>query len=266
MSLIESFPERLRKYRKSQGWTQQELAKQWSFSTETISSWERGIRTPSIQQIPHLADVLMINTDELIEAINSTNGRLGDRSKREIDFDDPKQNSLIVEFRNQEECELYIRKAARHPRKVKILTIRGEKYFIGSKSLLYHLCTAKRAKDITTEVLVLSPEAEHITEELAQKLHHSSAEEIRVKMRRRIEELKILAQQNKNFEVRCYKEKPNFKILMFDDVMFVSSYAGEEPKNDHSVAMFRMVRGGNPLFMGFERHFDELAQRAVALS
>src|SRR5947209_11120517 len=181
MSLIESFPERLRKDRKSEWWTQQELAKQWSFSTETISSWERGIRTPGIQQIPHLADVLMISTDELREAINATNGRLGGRSKREIDFDDPKQNSLIVEFRNQEECELYIRRAARHPRKVKILTIRGEKYFIGSKSLLYHLCTAKRAKDISIEVLVLSPEAEHLTEELAKKLQHRSVEEIRGK-------------------------------------------------------------------------------------
>jgi transcriptional regulator with XRE-family HTH domain len=263
MSLTESFPERLKKYRKSQGWTQQELAKQWSFSTETISSWERGIRTPSIQQIPHLADVLTISTDELVEAIN---GRLGDHGKQEIDFNDPKQSSSIVGFRNQKDCEFYIREAARRSRKVKILTIRGEQYFVGSKSLLYNLCTSKRAKDTTIEVLVLSPEADHITEELAKKLQHSSAEEIREKMRLALEHLKYLARRNGNFEVRCYNEKPNFKLLMFDNLMFVSSFAGEEPKNDRSAKMFRMVREGNPLFMGFERHFDELAKRSVSLS
>src|SRR5947209_17137749 len=103
MSLIESFPERLRKYRKSHGWTQEELANQWDYSTATISSWERGTRTPNIQQIPHLANILTISSDELIESITVTNGRTGGHSKREINFDDPKQNGLIVEFRNQEE-------------------------------------------------------------------------------------------------------------------------------------------------------------------
>jgi transcriptional regulator with XRE-family HTH domain len=262
MSLIENFPERLRKYRKSQGWTQQELAHQWNYSTATISSWERGTRTPHIQQIPHLADVLMISSDELIESINVTNGRLGDHNKQEIDFNDPKQNSLIVEFRNQEECEFYIRKAARHSRKVKILTIRGEKYFVGSKSLLSD--TLKGAKAPTIELLVLSPESRHITEGLAKKLDHGSAEEIREKMHLIRDNLKFLARRHKNFEVRCYDEKPNFKILIFDDVMFVSSYAGEEPKNDRSAEML-MIREGNTLFMGFERHFDELVKRSVSL-
>jgi transcriptional regulator with XRE-family HTH domain len=264
MSLIENFPERLRKYRKSQGWTQQELANQWNYSTATISSWERGTQTPHIQQIPHLADVLMVSTDELIETINATNGRLEGRSKREIDFDDPKQNGLIVEFRNQEECEPYIRKAAHHPRKVKILTIRGAKYFLGPKSLFYNLCTSKKTKDAVIEVLVLSLEAEHITEELAEKLQHSSGEDIRKKMRFALEYLKDLASRNRNLEVRCYNEKPNFKMLIFDDVMFVSSYAGEEPKNDRSAGM-SMLREGHTLFRGFERYFDELAKRSVSL-
>ena len=124
----------------------------------------------------------------------------------------------------------------------------------------------KRAKDTIIEVLVLSPDAEHITEELAKKLQHNSVEEIRERMRLALEHLKYLARRNGNFEVRCYNEKPNFKILMFDNVMFVTSFASDVPKNDDTAKMFRMVREGNPLFVGFERHFDELAKRSVSLS
>ena len=123
----------------------------------------------------------------------------------------------------------------------------------------------KRAKDTIIEVLVLSPDAEHITEELAKKLQHNSVEEIRERMRLALEHLKYLARRNGNFEVRCYNEKPNFKILMFDNVMFVTSFASDVPKNDDTAKMLRMVREGNPLFMGFERHFDELAKRSVSL-
>lgn len=40
----EDFPTLLKTYRKSMGWTQEELAQKWSYSFETISAWERGKR------------------------------------------------------------------------------------------------------------------------------------------------------------------------------------------------------------------------------
>ncbi len=48
----------LRTYRKSMGWTQEELAQQWSYSFETISAWERGKRTPGKQETLRLAKLL----------------------------------------------------------------------------------------------------------------------------------------------------------------------------------------------------------------
>src|SRR5260370_826607 len=51
MPSLESFPERLKIYRKTMGWTQEELAKQWSYSFETISAWERGKRKPNGEKI-----------------------------------------------------------------------------------------------------------------------------------------------------------------------------------------------------------------------
>ncbi len=175
---------------------------------------------------------------------------------------EPKRNGSFLEFPNQEACELHIRNAAHSAKKVKILTIRGEKYFVGSRSLLHDLYLSKRT---TIEMLVLSPESQHISEEHARDLGHNSAEEIRRKMRITCDYLKHIAEQNKNFKVKYYDETPNFKILLFDDVLFISSFAGGGPKNDHNVKMLQLTGDGNPLFTGLERYFDDLAKRSVSL-
>src|SRR5579885_27124 len=176
------------------------------------------------------------------------------------------QNNSVVEFLNQESCEDHIKEAARNAKKIKILTIRGEKYFLGPKSLLYEVVySLKRAGGAKIEVLVLSPDSEHITDEHASTLGHRSAEEIRTKMRIILNYLAHIASQNKNFEVRCYNEAPNFKILLFDDVMFVSSFAAGTPKNDENEKMLQISREGGPLFMGLEQHFDDLMKRSIPI-
>jgi transcriptional regulator with XRE-family HTH domain len=65
----ESFPARLTKYRKSNGWTQKQIAKKWDVSPETISAWERGRRRPDIILVPKLASELGMDRDELLEYI-----------------------------------------------------------------------------------------------------------------------------------------------------------------------------------------------------
>ena len=172
-----------------------------------------------------------------------------------------KNSRSIREFPNQMACESHIRKAAGNAKKVKILTIRGEKYFLGGpNSLLYD--SLKRTSGSSIEVLVLSPESDHITDEHARDLGHRSAEEIRQKMRITLGYLKHIVGQNKNFEVRCYNEAPNFKILIFDGIMFISTFAAGGPKNDQNVKMLRLTREGEPLFLGFERYFDDLWKRS----
>jgi hypothetical protein len=178
---------------------------------------------------------------------------------------EPKRNDAFLEFPSQQACESHIRNAAHNAKEVKILTIRGEKYFVSSRSLLYDLYSSKRTAASTIEVLVLSPESQHITEEHARDLGHRSTEEIRRKMRITLDYLKHIAEQHKNFKVKYYDETPNFKILLFDDVMFVSSFADGGPKNDHNVKMLQITRDGNPVFIGLERHFDDLAKRSVSL-
>ena len=99
---------------------------------------------------------------------------------------------------------------------------------------------------------------------LARKLGHDDAGYIKTKMRIALQNLRHLSETNDKFKVKCYSETPNFKILLFDDVMFVSSFGeGGGPKNDQNARMWQMTREGNPIFIGLEKHFDKLWECSV---
>lgn len=83
MSPPESFPERLKAYRMSMGWTQEELANEWTYSFETISAWERGKRNPRSQQIPRLARLLSMEPEELVQCINATRVKMDAHRRQE---------------------------------------------------------------------------------------------------------------------------------------------------------------------------------------
>lgn len=70
--MVEEFSELLRTYRKSMGWKQAELAENWSYSFEAISSWERKKRIPSNQEIPRLAKLLEMELEILKEIIQKS--------------------------------------------------------------------------------------------------------------------------------------------------------------------------------------------------
>lgn len=65
----EDFSALVRTYRKGMGWTQEELAQQWSYSFETISAWERGKRTPGNTEIPRLAKLVEVDADTLAATV-----------------------------------------------------------------------------------------------------------------------------------------------------------------------------------------------------
>ncbi len=62
----------LQKTRKRLELTQQEIAKKLFLSQRTISSWEKGTRTPPVEQLPKLAQVLNCSIEELVYAIIET--------------------------------------------------------------------------------------------------------------------------------------------------------------------------------------------------
>lgn len=60
------FPERLVRFRKSKGWTQQELSDQVKVKVLQIRRYENGASQPTLDVIKQLALALGVTTDELI--------------------------------------------------------------------------------------------------------------------------------------------------------------------------------------------------------
>lgn len=87
----DSFPELLRTYRKSMGWTQEEIAKRWNYSFETISAWERGKRNPGNHEIPRLASLLDMEPEILTHCIDANRHKSQERVVQETEEDELKR-------------------------------------------------------------------------------------------------------------------------------------------------------------------------------
>lgn len=65
------FPEILKRYRKSFGWTQKQLADRLNVSQPAVGSWESGRTEPSQDIQNKLANLFGISTDELLGRNNN---------------------------------------------------------------------------------------------------------------------------------------------------------------------------------------------------
>ena len=54
--------------RKEKGMTQLELAQQMGVTDKAVSKWERDLSCPDISSIPHLAQVLGVSVEELMQS------------------------------------------------------------------------------------------------------------------------------------------------------------------------------------------------------
>ena len=62
----ESIGNRIAKYRKEKGLTQEALANQMGVSAQAVSKWETDASCPDISALPQLCKILGITTDELL--------------------------------------------------------------------------------------------------------------------------------------------------------------------------------------------------------
>lgn len=65
--------EQIKKYRKEQGLTQDQLAAELHTTRQTVSKWEQGSIEPNAQMIVNLAQMFDITTDELLTGENMSN-------------------------------------------------------------------------------------------------------------------------------------------------------------------------------------------------
>lgn len=64
--MIETIGNRISKYRKAKGMTQEELASKLGVSSQAVSKWENDISCPDISLLPQLCSLLDVTADELL--------------------------------------------------------------------------------------------------------------------------------------------------------------------------------------------------------
>lgn len=67
---MESIGNRISKFRKAKGLTQEELANQLGVSSQAVSKWENDASCPDISLLPQLCKVLGVTADELLTGKN----------------------------------------------------------------------------------------------------------------------------------------------------------------------------------------------------
>src|SRR5260370_42245865 len=112
-----------------------------------------------------LIEEVELDRDELIKYISGGSIISKEETNQKKNYVKIEQNSLNIRmFKNQHVCEFEIRREAHRAKTIKVLTIRGNEYFVGKKSIFHPILEEGNA---AIDLLVLSPQAEHITEELA---------------------------------------------------------------------------------------------------
>ena len=61
-----NFPKRLKKIRKSKGWTQKQLAEKSGISNFLISRYEKGVHFPNIVTLEWLCKALEVSSKDLL--------------------------------------------------------------------------------------------------------------------------------------------------------------------------------------------------------
>ena len=67
--------------RKAKGMTQADLAQKMGITDKAVSKWERDLSYPGISSFPHLAEILSVSIDELMQSNvekKAENGKIDD--------------------------------------------------------------------------------------------------------------------------------------------------------------------------------------------
>lgn len=63
-----SISNQIKKLRRQRGWTQAQLADKLNVSTQTVSNWETGLKSPRMGAIEKMATLFNVNESQIISA------------------------------------------------------------------------------------------------------------------------------------------------------------------------------------------------------
>jgi transcriptional regulator with XRE-family HTH domain len=261
----ESFPNVLRTYRKSMGWTQEELSQKWSYSFETISAWERGKRTPGNQEIPRLAKFLAVLPEELAAIITRSRSQLLKRSTQntsqwEVNVETWGELQHIYRNRTDFNRDFSYARMFEHARHILAtgisLNVISHNYSKDdlAKSIIETNCQMQLCfLDPTGKKCVEREEEENYPANTLADLTRSSMLLLQI-LRNRIG--RTAPERSQNLEIRVYDLTPRFNIYMVDDtLMTVQNYGYGRGGDTPTLLLKRKTTGGLFDFYASAAHY-----------
>src|SRR5437660_11871661 len=253
------FSDLLRTYRKSMGWTQEEMAQKWSYSFETISAWERGKRKPGSQEIPRLAKFLEKHPEELAHII--TNNRMQQFPKNSSLLSYEARRDWKASFETWGELQHIYRTRTEFNQEFSY-----SKMFEGARSILaagisLNAIALTYSRDALVKAIVeenckiqlcfLDPNGKKCAEREEEEgyIHGTLSNLTGVNITLMTIANNIIAktkrESTQQFEVRIYDLTPRFNIYIVDDtIMTVQSYAYGRGEDTPTLVLKRKAQGG----------------------
>lgn len=248
----------LRTYRKSMGWTQEELSQKWSYSFETVSAWERGKRTPSNQEIPRLAKFLEMDPEELASVITNSRAQPLKRSPQNAN---QAHTTWKTSFETWEELQQIYRTRTEFNRDFSYArmfenahNILAAGISLNAIALTYSrndLIKAITEKSCTVQLCFLDPDGKKCTEREEEEGYPAKtlADLTRVNillMKTLYNQIETTSpEHSSNLEIKIYDLTPRFNIYMVDDaLMTVQSYGYGRGEDTPTLLLKRKTKGG----------------------
>lgn len=88
--------DKILKLRKSNGYSQEDIANKLNVSRQTVSKWETNQSTPDFDKIVPLCDLFGISTDELLKDVSAPKEKVGEEKEKVVNEDDSYFNYVRI--------------------------------------------------------------------------------------------------------------------------------------------------------------------------
>lgn len=254
----DKFSTLLRTYRKSMGWTQEELSQEWSYSFETISAWEREKRTPNNHEVPRIAKFLGLDSEELAETIRRSRIQ---PLKRNTQTGGVKPENWKTSLNTWGELQQIYRSRTDFNQDFSYAKMFEKAQTILAVGISLNALTLSHGRDnlfnyITNnncklQLCFLDPNgkrcAEREEEENHKPGHIAGITKVSIHLLETLQDMieQSSPEHNKNLEIRVYDLTPRFNIIIVDDIlMTVQSYAYGRGQATPTLLLRRKMQGG----------------------
>lgn len=271
----ENFPTLLKIYRKSMGWTQEELAQKWSYSFETISAWERGKRTPSNTEVPRLAKLLEMDSDKFAETIMGSREHSSPlRKPNETRTDWKASFETWGELQQIYRTRTEFNKDFSYPRMFEhAQTIFAAGISLNAIALTYSrdiLLQSIVEAHCTVQLCFLDPNGKRCAEREEEENYPprilSDLTSVNIFLMKTLRNLieKTYSEQCQHLDIRVYDLTPRFNIYIVDDnLMTVQNYAYGRGEDTPTLLLKRKMKGG--LFDFYAAAAHHILEHAISI-